>query len=102
MHAGSVHRIAHSLALGPSSRRFGRHIGGDHRARGSQHLAQVRGLRVGLFFQPQAPARIAFAGLQDLFEPFWLAQRVAALQQAHQGGGPEVAAAVQVAVFAGL
>ena len=99
MHPGRVHGVPHGFALDAPGGCFGRHRGGDHRARCRQHLAQVPGLRVGLFFQAQAPSGIALAGQQDLFKAFGLAQGVAALQQAHQGSRPEVAAAVQVAVF---
>ncbi|MNT43659.1 hypothetical protein D3C72_1801430 [compost metagenome] len=68
---------------------------------GRQHSRQPLALRVGGFFKPQPSARIAFAGQQDVGEPLGLADGVAALQKAHQRGGRQIGAAVDVAVLAG-
>jgi hypothetical protein len=52
-----------------------------------QGVQQAGALGVGGFVQATASACIALAGHQDVVEAFGAAQGIAALQQAHQGGG---------------
>jgi len=57
-------------------------------------------LRVGRVFQPEAAARITFAGQQHIAKTLRLAKRVAAFQQLHQRSRAKFSATVNVAVFA--
>ena len=73
---------------------------GSNRLHRRERGVDARALGIGFFLEMQAPARVALAGEQDLVEPCRLADRVAALQQPHQRGRAQVAAAVDVAVLA--
>ncbi len=98
--AGCLHGLAYGLALFAARGGLGRDVRGGDGQRGSQRIAQAGALGVGPVLETQAPPRVAFTGRKGLFEARGLADGVAALQQAHDGGAVELAAAVDVAVLA--
>ena len=58
-------------------------------------------MRVAVFSRAQTPACIAGASQHDVGKALRFSKGVAALQQAHHGGGVEVLAAVNIAVLTG-
>ena len=94
-----MHGLADVRPLKPCLRGLAGHLFRGDAAGPGQRLAQPVTLRVGRAFKPEPPACIAFTGQQHLVKALRPAQRVAALQQPHQGRGAELSAAVYVAVF---
>ena len=67
---------------------------------GAEGRTQIVGLRIGLVFEPGAPACIGLAGEQQLVEALRAAERIAVLQEREHGGGPKLLCAVHQGVVA--
>ena len=93
--------LADQSAIGAGRLRRASHPAGVHRLRCLQGLQQPLPLRVRGILKAQAAPRIAFAGQQGFVKTGRFSKRIAALQQAHQRGRAQLAAAVNIAVLAG-